>query len=63
MNRPNIIFVIICIGVSILTVVAVISAADQTNLAMETIKLAKGKISIFQVLFAYRKGRSRQREL
>ena len=48
MNRPNIIFVIICIGVSILTVVAVISAADQTNLAMETIKLAKGKISIFQ---------------
>ena len=49
MNRLDIIFVIIGIGVSVLIVSAIMSATDQTNLAMETIKLAKGKITIFQV--------------
>ena len=63
MNRLDIIFVIIGIGVSVLIVSAIMSATDQTNLAMETIKLAKGKITIFQYLFSYRKGCSRQREL
>ena len=48
MNILNIIFVIIGTGVSVLIVTTIMSATDQTNLAIETIKLAKGKISIFQ---------------
>ena len=62
MNRLNIIFVIIGIGVSVLIVAAIMSATDQTNLAIETIKLAKESLHL-SVPFAYRKGRSRQREL
>jgi ABC-type lipoprotein release transport system permease subunit len=47
-NRFNIIFLIIGISVTILIVVAVISATHQSNLASEKIKLIKGEISIFQ---------------
>ena len=47
-NRLKIIFLIIGISVTILIVVAVISATHQSNLASEKIKLIKGEISIFQ---------------
>jgi ABC-type lipoprotein release transport system permease subunit len=48
MNRLNMIFIIIGIGVTVLIVFAVMSATHNTNLASEKIKLIKGEISVFQ---------------
>lgn len=48
MNRINVIFIIIGIGVAVFIAFLVLRGSEQANLTSEKIKLINGEISVFQ---------------